>query len=153
MENQITKTGKVLAVCLSQDKGTIKKEVKSAILIEDYGLQNDAHAGNWHRQVSLLGIESIIRMREKGFEINFGDFAENITTEGIRLSILPLGSRIEIGESVLLEITQIGKKCHHACEIKKKIGDCVMPKEGVFARVLKGGKVEKGDIIKVLFKE
>ncbi|MDD4363232.1 MAG: MOSC domain-containing protein [Atribacterota bacterium] len=150
MANFIAKTGKILAVCLSKEKGTVKKEVASAVLVEDHGLQEDAHAGKWHRQVSLLGVESINKMRDKGFQINFGDFAENIATEGIILNQLPIGTKLEVGENVLLEITQIGKKCHHDCEIKQKIGDCVMPKEGIFAKVLKGGEIKAGDSMKVL---
>ena len=149
MANFIAKTGKILAVCLSKEKGTVKKEVASAVLVEDHGLQEDAHAGKWHRQVSLLGVESIDKMRGKGFQINYGDFAENITTEGIVLNELPIGTKLEVGENVLLEITQIGKKCHHDCEIKQKIGDCVMPREGVFARVLDGGEIYPSDFIKV----
>jgi len=143
-------SGKIIAVCLSNKKGVVKKEVVSGIFIEDYGLQCDAHAGKWHRQVSLLGIESIDKMKTKGIDIKFGDFAENLTTEGIILAKLPLGTRLKIGENALLEVTQIGKKCHHDCEIKKKIGDCVMPREGIFTRVLKGGKVNAGDSIEVL---
>lgn len=142
--------GKILAVCQSREKGTVKKDIGSGVLIENYGLENDAHAGEWHRQISLLGIESINKMKDKGFEIKFGDFAENLTTENIILPELPIGTKLAVGESVLLEITQIGKKCHHDCEIRKKIGDCVMPREGIFTRVLKGGKVDTGDCVEVL---
>ena len=142
--------GKILAVCQSREKGTVKKDIGSGVLIENYGLENDAHAGEWHRQISLLGIESINKMKDKGFEIKFGDFAENLTTENIILPELPIGTKLAVGESVLLEVTQIGKKCHHDCEIRKKIGDCVMPREGIFARVLKGGKVDTGDCVEVL---
>ncbi|MGB6606681.1 MAG: MOSC domain-containing protein [Atribacterota bacterium] len=142
--------GRILAVCQSREKGTVKKDIGSGALIENYGLENDAHAGKWHRQISLLGIESINKMKDKGFEIKFGDFAENLTTENIILPELPLGTKLAVGESVLLEVTQIGKECHHNCEIRKKIGDCVMPREGIFARVLKGGKVKTGDCIEVL---
>lgn len=142
--------GKILAICLSKKKGTVKKEKDSGIFIENYGLELDAHAGKWHRQVSLLGIESINKMKIKGIEIKFGDFAENLTTEGIILNELPIGTKMKIGKDVILEITQIGKKCHQDCEIKKKIGDCVMPREGVFARVLKGGKASAGNPIEVL---
>jgi len=142
--------GRILAVCQSREKGTVKKDIGSGVLIENYGLENDAHAGKWHRQISLLGIESINTMKDKGFEIKFGDFAENLTTENIILPELPLGTKLAVGESVLLEVTQIGKECHHNCEIRKKIGDCVMPREGIFARVLKGGKVKTGDCIEVL---
>jgi len=142
--------GRILAVCQSREKGTVKKEIGLGVLIENYGLKNDAHAGEWHRQISLLGIESINKMKDKGFEIKFGDFAENLTTENIILPELPLGTKLAVGESVLLEVTQIGKKCHHDCEIRKKIGDCVMPREGIFTRVLKGGRVKPGDCVEVL---
>jgi len=142
--------GKILAVCQSKKKGTVKKDIGLGVLIENYGLENDAHAGKWHRQISLLGIESIDKMKSNGFKIKFGDFAENLTTENINLPELSLGTKLVVGESVLLEITQIGKECHHNCEIRKKIGDCVMPREGVFARVLKGGEVKTGDCIKIV---
>ncbi|MBA7550641.1 hypothetical protein ES705_43160 [subsurface metagenome] len=142
--------GKILAVCQSREKGTVKKDIGSGVLVENCGLENDAHAGKWHRQISLLGIESINKMKDKGFEIKFGDFAENLTTENIILPELPLGTKLVVGESVLLEVTQIGKKCHHNCEIRKKIGDCVMPREGIFTRVLKGGRVKTGDCVEVL---
>ena len=142
--------GRILAVCQSREKGMVKKEIGSGVLIENYGLENDAHAGKWHRQISLLGIESINKMKSNGFKIKFGDFAENLTTENIILPELPLGTKLTVGESVLLEVTQIGKKCHHDCEIRKKIGDCVMPREGIFARVLKGGRVKPGDCVEVL---
>jgi len=142
--------GIILAVCQSREKGTVKKNIGSGILLENYGLENDAHAGKWHRQISLLGIESINKMKGTDFKIKFGDFAENLTTENIILPQLPLRTKLAVGESVLLEVTQIGKKCHHDCEIRKKIGDCVMPREGIFARVLKGGKIKTGDCVKVL---
>ena len=142
--------GRILAVCQSREKGTVKKEIGSGVLIENYGLENDAHAGKWHRQISLLGIESINKMKCNGFKIKFGDFAENLTTENIILPELPLGTKLAVGESVLMEVTQIGKKCHHNCEIRKKIGDCVMPREGIFTRVLKGGKIKTGDCVEVL---
>ena len=142
--------GRILAVCQSREKGTVKKEIGSGVLIENYGLENDAHAGKWHRQISLLGIESINKMKGNGFKIKFGDFAENLTTENIILPELPLGTKLAVGENVLLEVTQIGKRCHHDCEIRKKIGDCVMPREGIFARVLKGGKVKTGDCVEAL---
>lgn len=142
--------GKILAVCQSKKKGTIKTEIREGLLIEDFGLKGDAHAGKWHRQISLLGIESINKMRDKGYQLSFGDFAENLTVEGLTLPKLPLGTKLKIGEEVLLEITQIGKECHYDCEIRRKIGDCVMPREGIFARVLKGGKVKVGDEIEVL---
>lgn len=142
--------GKILAVCRSEKKGTVKSEIGEGLLIENFGLKDDAHAGKWHRQISLLGVESIDKMQSKGFKIKYGDFAENLTIEGIVLHQLPLGTKLKVGENVLLEVTQIGKECHHGCEIRKKIGDCVMPREGIFARVLKGGKVKVGDDIEVL---
>jgi len=142
--------GKILAVCRSEKKGTVKSEIGEGLLIEDFGLKDDAHAGKWHRQISLLGVESIDKMQAKGFKIKYGDFAENLTVEGIVLHQLPLGIKLKVGEDVLLEVTQIGKECHYGCEIRKKIGDCVMPREGIFARVLKGGKVKTGDEIEVL---
>ncbi|MBE3093295.1 MAG: MOSC domain-containing protein [Chloroflexi bacterium] len=142
--------GKIVAVCRSEKKGTIKKEIAEGLLIKDFGLERDAHSGKWLRQISLLGVESINKMKGKGFKIIYGDFAENLTVEGIVLYQLPLGTKLKVGENVLLEVTQIGKECHHGCEIRKKIGDCVMPREGIFARVLEGGKVKAGDEIEVV---
>ncbi len=144
------KKGKILAVCQSKEKGTVKVDIKEGLLLENYGLQGDAHTGNWHRQVSLLSIESINKMKEKGWELKPGDFAENLTIEGLELFQLPLGSKLKIGDKALLEVTQIGKECHQGCEIRKKIGDCIMPREGIFTRVIKGGKVKVGDIVEVL---
>ncbi|RCW51648.1 MULTISPECIES: MOSC domain-containing protein [Halanaerobium] len=142
---------KVKAVCLSKEKGTTKREIDKGELIANYGLKGDAHAGKWHRQLSLLDNSSIDKMRGQGFELKFGDFAENITTEGIEnLFKLPVGQKIRINDEILLEITQIGKKCHHDCEIMQTIGDCVMPREGVFARVIKGGIIKPGDKIELL---
>lgn len=148
MDNKIK--GKIVAVCRSEKKGTVKKEIAEGLLIEDFGLERDAHSGKWLRQISLLGVESISKMKGKGFRIQQGDFAENLTVEGIVLYQLPLGTKLKVGENVLLEVTQIGKECHHGCEIRKKIGDCVMPREGIFARVLEGGKVKAGDGIEVV---
>ncbi|MBU1428087.1 MOSC domain-containing protein [bacterium] len=148
MDNKIK--GKIVAVCRSEKKGTVKKEIAKGLLIEDFGLERDAHSGKWHRQISLLGVESINKMKGKGFKIKHGDFAENLTVEGIVLYQLPLETKLKVGENVLLEVTQIGKECHYDCEIRKKIGDCVMPREGIFARVLKGGKVKAGDGIEVV---
>ncbi|HER23452.1 MAG TPA: MOSC domain-containing protein [Candidatus Atribacteria bacterium] len=144
--------GRVVAVCRSERKGTVKRKITEGLLIKDFGLKEDAHSGKWHRQISLLGIESINKMNEKGIEIKYGDFAENLTVEGIVLNQLSLGTKLKVGENVLLEVTQIGKECHHGCEIRKKIGDCVMPREGIFARVLEGGKVKAGDGIEVVSK-
>lgn len=140
-------SAKVVSINISKTKGTTKEPVKEATVIENYGIKEDAHAdSHWHRQISLLGVESIQKMKDKGLNLNYGDFAENITTEGIDLLSLPLGTKLKIGE-VILEITQHGKKCHSKCEIFKIVGDCIMPKEGVFTRVIKGGKIKVGDEI------
>lgn len=143
--------GQVKAVCISREKGTKKENIKEAELIPEHGIKEDAHAGKWHRQVSLLGIESINKMKEKGLDYNldYGDFAENITTEGIKLYELPIGATLTIGEHVKLEVTQIGKECHHGCDILKQVGECIMPKEGIFTKVIKGGTVRTGDPIKI----
>jgi MOSC domain-containing protein YiiM len=133
----------VLAVCTSLNKGERKTPVPSVELVPEHGIAGDAHAGDWHRQVSLLAQESIDKMRAMGLSVSAGDFAENITTTGIDLVSLPIGSQLTLG-SVLLEVTQIGKECHTRCAIFYQAGDCVMPKEGIFARVLKGGIVTPG---------
>ncbi len=136
----------IIAVCKSKDKGTRKDDVKEGLLKEEFGLVGDAHADCCtHRQVSLLAIESIDKMRSKGFDIGPGDFAENLTTQGIDLISLPVGTRLTLGQGVVLEVTQIGKQCHAKCAIYKQIGKCVMPKEGIFARVVRGGAVKAGD--------
>lgn len=142
-------TGKIVAVCTSLNKGERKKNVGTSMLIEGLGLEGDAHAGFKHRQVSLLALESIEKMREKGLDVNPGDFAENLTTEGIEVCTLPVGTQLTVGEA-LLEVSQIGKECHTRCAIYYQAGDCVMPKEGIFAIVLKGGKVTVGDKIEVV---
>ena len=136
--------GKVLAVCISEKKGTQKKNVGSAVFVEDWGLEGDAHAGKWHRQVSLLSGEKIDAHRAKGAEVEDGAFGENLVVEGIDFAKLPIGTRFRCGE-VVLELTQIGKECHNGCAIFQKMGECIMPREGVFTRVLKGGKVSVGD--------
>ncbi|MCX7987818.1 MAG: MOSC domain-containing protein [Thermodesulfovibrio sp.] len=137
--------GKVVSLNISQKKGTTKNPVLEVEVIENYGIKGDAHAdSNWHRQISLLSITSIEKMKDKGFELNFGDFAENVTVEGFEVKDLSVGTKLKIGE-VILEISQIGKSCHSKCEIFKAVGDCIMPKEGVFAKVLKGGKIKVGD--------
>jgi MOSC domain-containing protein YiiM len=133
----------VLAVCTSLNKGERKKPVPSVELVREHGISGDGHAGNWHRQVSLLAQESIDKMVAMGLSVSAGDFAENITTTGIDLVSLPIGSRLSIGPT-LLEVTQIGKECHTRCAIYYQAGDCVMPKEGIFARVLTGGIVTPG---------
>ena len=140
---------KVIAVCISVNKGERKTPVESVELRENHGIVGDAHAGEWHRQVSLLAKESIDKMRGMGLDVDNGDFAENITTEGIDLPALPVGSRMTVGET-LLEVTQIGKECHTRCAIYHQAGDCVMPKEGIFAKVLRGGMVRPGDAIELL---
>ena len=139
----------VLAVCISENKGERKKPVELVELRENHGIVGDAHAGEWHRQVSLLAQESIDKMRKLGLDVNAGDFAENITTSGIDLISLPIGSRLQIGES-LLEVTQIGKECHTRCAIFYQAGDCVMPKEGIFVKVITGGVIRPGDEIRTL---
>lgn len=141
--------GEVSAVCVSRDKGVRKKDVGRGRLIEGHGLDGDAHAGDWHRQVSLLAMESIQKMKDKGLNVGPGDFAENITTRGIDLLDLTVGTRVAIGKEALLEVTQIGKTCHTRCAIFYQAGDCVMPKEGIFARVITGGEVEVSDEIRV----
>lgn len=139
--------GRVVAVSISDQKGVKKKNINMGRLIENFGLKSDAHAGNWHRQVSLLAIESIEKIQAKGLAVKPGDFAENITTEGIMLWNLPLGTRIRLGEESLAEVTQIGKECHNRCAIFHQVGDCVMPREGIFVRILKDGLVQPGDAI------
>lgn len=141
---------KVVSINISEKKGVRKKTVEKADIKENYGIQGDAHAsGEWHRQISLLALESIKKMQEMGLSVNAGDFAENITTEGIDLPSLPIGTRICIGKDVEVEVSQIGKECHTRCAIYYQAGDCVMPKEGIFVRVIKGGTIKKGDKIQV----
>jgi MOSC domain-containing protein YiiM len=143
----------IIAVCKSRKKGTKKKAVATASLKEGYGVTGDAHAdADTHRQVSLLAIESIEKMRKLGIELKPGDFAENLTCEGIDLCLLPLGTQISVGQDALLEVTQIGKECHQRCAIYYQVGQCIMPHEGIFARVLKGGVVKAGDAVKVASK-
>jgi MOSC domain-containing protein YiiM len=137
---------RILAICKSEDKGTKKEPMSEGMLREDYGLVDDAHAElDTHRQVSLLAIESINKMREAGFDVAPGDFAENLTTEGLDLTSLPLGTSLQIGKDITLEVTQIGKDCHTGCAIFREVGKCIMPREGVFAKVVKGGIVRPGD--------
>lgn len=136
--------GKLIAICTSEKKGTRKEPVESAVLKEDHGLVGDAHAGNWHRQVSLLGLEKIEAFREKGADVDFGAFGENLIIEGFDFRNLPVGTRFAIGDA-LLEMTQIGKECHSHCAIFHMVGDCIMPREGVFAKVLRGGRINVGD--------
>lgn len=140
---------RVKAVCISEKKGTRKIEVPSIKVLINHGIVGDAHAGNWHRQISLLAEESISEMRKAGLELTPGAFAENIVTEGIELKSLPIGTKLEIGNTIL-EVTQIGKECHTDCEIKKVTGKCVMPLEGIFAIVLKDGEIFPGDLINII---
>ena len=141
--------GKVMAVCISEKKGTQKKNVHEALFIEDFGLENDAHAGKWHRQVSLLSYEKIQDFKKKGAPVEDGAFGENLIVSGIDFKNLPVGTRFQSGD-VVLEMTQIGKECHSGCEIYKIMGDCIMPREGVFAKVLCGGRIQEGDELTVL---
>ena len=143
-------TGRVLAVCVSEVKGTQKHPVEQAELRPDHGIVGDAHAGNWHRQVSLLAAESVARVQEHiSFPLKPGDFAENILTEGLTLHTLPVGARLRVG-TALCQVTQIGKECHNDCAIRRAAGDCVMPREGIFVKVLEGGTVRPGDTVAVL---
>ena len=141
--------GNVRAVCVSREKGAKKRNIKIAVFKEGFGIINDAHAGSL-RQVSLLAEESIVKMREKGLNVKPGDFAENIVTKGIDLKRLNIGAKIKIGKNVILEITQLGKKCLHPCAIYYTVGDCIMPREGIFAKVLKGGIVKAKDAIQII---
>ena len=144
-----TTKGIILAVNIADRKGRKKMNVGCGLIMENFGLQKDAHAGS-DRQVSLLAKESIEKIRQKGLDVWYGDFAENLTTEGIDLPLLPVGARLQIGSQVLLEVTQIGKVCHDRCHIYYSVGDCVMPREGIFAKVLVGGDVKTGDSIEVV---
>ncbi len=147
--NTKAKKGKIIAISISEKKGVRKNNVDSAVLKDDFGMVGDAHAGTPKRQVSLLAIESVEKMRAKGLKVNPGDFAENITTEGIDLLGLNLGERLRLGREVILELSQIGKECHTRCNIYYQAGDCVMPKEGIFAKVVKGGEIKVGDKIEL----
>jgi len=149
-ENLTPMKGKVVAVSISHRKGQKKTNLPACELLENDGFEGDAHAGDWHRQVSLLAMESLVRIRDMGLEVSPGDFAENITTTGLNLWELPLGTRLAVGGEALLEITQIGKECHDRCAIYHQVGDCVMPREGIFTRVLRGGTVKPGDSIRIL---
>ncbi len=142
---------KVVAVSISEKKGMRKANVEKALAVEDFGLEGDAHASSkWHRQVSLLAMESIEKMRRAGLNVGPGDFAENISTEGVELVSLPVGAKLKIGPDVIGEVSQIGKKCHARCAIYEQAGDCVMPKEGIFIKVIKGGWIKPGDEVELL---
>ena len=140
---------KIVSISTSKKKGTRKTPVDEAFISKDHGLEGDAHAGKWHRQVSFLASESIDQARQQGLDVTFGDFAENIATTGIDWKTLPIGTRVSLGDTVLVEITQIGKECHNKCAIYYKAGDCIMPREGVFARMLAEGTIRCGDPIQI----
>ena len=141
---------KIVSIAVSKKKGTPKTPVEEAFLSRDHGLEGDAHAGPWHRQVSLLASESIEQANAQGLDVGFGDFAENIATVGVDWKTLPIGTRARLGEKVVIEITQIGKECHNRCAIYYKAGDCIMPREGVFARVIAEGRIKNGDPVKII---
>ena len=141
---------KIISIAISKKKGTRKQVVEEAVLIPNHGLEGDAHAGSWHRQVSFLAGESIDKAGQRGLDVSFGDFAENIATLGIDWEKIPIGTRLQLGDSTLLEVTQIGKECHRKCAIYYQAGDCIMPREGIFARVIKGGAIQVGDVVSFL---
>ena len=143
---------KIVSLAISKKKGTPKVQVEKATLLEDHGLEGDAHAGPWHRQVSFLAAESIEKARTQGLNVGFGDFAENIATSGVDWQDIAVGDRVHLGESALVEITQKGKECHAKCAIYYMAGDCIMPREGIFGRVIKGGEVRAGAPVKILHK-
>ena len=140
---------KIVAICMSEKKGTAKVQVDLANFIEEFGIENDAHAGKWHRQVSLLELKKIDEFNKQGGNVKFGDFGENLVIDGIEVDKLEIGQRIQIGD-VILEITQIGKKCHNECEILHRVGKCIMPIHGVFSRVIKGGVIKVNDSAKLI---
>ena len=140
---------KVLVICISKHKGTLKNEVSEANFIEEFGIEGDAHAGKWHRQVSLLAFEKIDDFRNKGGNVDFGAFGENLVVDGIELHKLPVGQQLQVGE-VLLEVTQIGKECHDKCAIYYQVGRCIMPAYGIFTKVLNGGEITLGEEVELL---
>ena len=144
---------RLVSIAISTKKGTTKTPVEEAVLVEGHGLKGDAHAGPWHRQVSFLASESIDSARQNGMDVQFGDFAENIATIGIKWPKIPVGTRLKLGRSAILEITQIGKKCHSKCAIYHQQGDCIMPREGIFAKVIEGGPIRCGDEIAIIQKD
>lgn len=141
---------KVVSIAVSKKKGTTKTVVDHAVIIKNHGLEGDAHAGEWHRQVSFLAMESIDKARAQGLDVSFGDFAENIATTGVDWKNLAVGTRVKLGKSVIVEVSQIGKVCHNKCAIYYKAGDCIMPKEGVFAKVISGGRLTCGDAVEIV---
>lgn len=144
------RTGAIVSIAVSKKKGTRKKIVSSVTVLENHGIENDAHAGEWHRQISFLSSESIELAKSEGLDVGYGDFAENFATRGIEWKLIPVGTKVKLGSSVEVEITQIGKECHNKCAIYYQAGDCIMPKEGIFARVLTGGEVFEGDSVTIL---
>ena len=146
----MTIKGRIRAISVSKEKGTPKTNVPDAELKTNHGIVGDAHAADWHRQVSLLAVESIEKMLAAGAKVSAGDFAENITTEGINLTALSVGDKLCIGQAVKVEITQLGKKCHKRCAIYEQVGDCIMPREGIFAKVIEAGRIKVGDIIEMM---
>ena len=150
MSGRVTEMqGKIVAVCTSAKKGERKVDVGTAVLLEGLGMEGDAHAGFAHRQISLLSVESIDKMKQKCAELVPGDFAENLTVEGLNLPELPVGTILHIGDTVL-KVSQIGKECHQGCAIREAVGDCVMPREGIFATVERGGRISRGDVVEVI---
>lgn len=145
-KNRVIGTGKIISLNISDKKGVVKRPVSEVTLIENWGISGDAHAGKWHRQVSMLSLSSIEKARSWGIDVKFGDFAENITVEGIDVWKLPVGTLAQIGDT-LMKVTQIGKECHDDCEIARKTGKCVMPLEGIFLKVIKGGAIKTGDSV------
>lgn len=141
--------GKIKAVCISEKKGTDKKNIHECEIVEGFGLKNDAHGGNWHRQISLLSYEKIEDFKKRGGEVIDGSFGENLIVSGLDLVNIPIGTKLKIN-NIVLEVTQIGKECHSHCEIFKKVGDCIMPREGIFAKVISGGIIKEGDIIEII---
>ena len=141
--------GVIKGICISEKRGTAKHEIEEAVFVKDWGIEKDAHAGHWHRQVSLLSYEKIEEFRKKGAQIGLGAFGENLVVEGFDFAKLPVGTKFRCND-VVLEMTQIGKKCHHGCAIFQKMGDCIMPREGVFTRVLHGGVIHEGDELVII---
>ncbi|WP_245596514.1 MOSC domain-containing protein [Fusobacterium perfoetens] len=141
--------GKIKAVCISEKKGTDKKNIHECEIVEGFGLKNDAHGGNWHRQISLLSYEKIEDFKKRGGEVIDGSFGENLIVSGLNLVNIPIGTKLKIND-IVLEVTQIGKECHSHCEIFKKVGDCIMPREGIFAKVISGGIIKEGDIVEII---
>ena len=141
--------GRVIAVCISKEKGTQKYRIPEGEFIEEWGIKDDAHAGKWHRQVSLLSYDRIQEFRARGAKVEDGAFGENLVVEGIDFKTLPIGTKFKCND-VVLELTQIGKECHHGCAIFQAMGDCIMPREGVFTKVLHGGVIKEGDNLEIL---